>query len=198
MGKFDMIFTNPPFGSKVEVASTIADNYELKAYSAPEVLFIEQCYNFLKPGGKMGIVLPDGILGNPNTEPVRKWILQHFKLLASIDLPVETFLPQVGVQASLLFLQKKTALEMLQDYSTEAYDVFMAIAEKVGKDRRGNVIYERDDDGAEMLFVEKKEWASYNRQGELIARHRVERVKHVDDDLLKISKAYKLFLEEKA
>ena len=197
MGKFDMIFTNPPFGSKVEVASTIAENYELKAYSAPEVLFIEQCYNFLKPGGKMGIVLPDGILGNPNTEPVRKWILQHFKLLASIDLPVETFLPQVGVQASLLFLQKKTALEMLQDYSTEAYDVFMAIAEKVGKDRRGNVIYERDDDGAEMLFVEKKEWASYNRQGELIARHRVERVKHVDDDLPKISAEYKKFLEGK-
>lgn len=197
MGKFDMIFTNPPFGSKVEVASTIAENYELKAFAAPEVLFIEQCYNYLKPGGKMGIVLPDGILGNPNTEVVRKWILQHFKLIASIDLPVETFLPQVGVQASLLFLQKKTALELLQDYSTEAYDVFMAIAEKVGKDRRGNVIYERDDDGAEILFVEKKEWASYNRQGDLVARHRVERVKHVDDDLPKISAEYKRFLEER-
>ena len=196
MGKFDMIFTNPPFGSKVEVATTISENYELKAFNAPEVLFIEQCYNFLKPGGKMGIVLPDGILGNPNTEVVRKWILQHFKLIASVDLPVETFLPQVGVQASLLFLQKKTPLEMLKDYSSEAYDVFMAIAEKVGKDRRGNVIYERDDDGAEMLFVEKKEWASYNRQGDLIARHRVERVKHVDDDLPKISAQYKKFVEK--
>lgn len=196
MGKFDMIFTNPPFGSKVEVASTIAENYELKAFTAPEVLFIEQCYNFLKPGGKMGIVLPDGILGNPNTEVVRKWILQHFKLIASIDLPVETFLPQVGVQASLLFLQKKTKIEMLQDYSSEAYDVFMAIAEKVGKDRRGNVIYERDDDGAEMLFVENKEWASYNHQGELVARHRVERVKHVDDDLPKISAMYLKFMEK--
>ena len=196
MGKFDCIFTNPPFGSKVEVASTISENYELKAFTAPEVLFIEQCYNFLKPGGKMGIVLPDGILGNPNTEPVRKWILEHFKLLASIDLPVETFLPQVGVQASLLFLQKKTALERLVDPNSEMYDVFMAIAEKVGKDRRGNVIYERDNDGAEILFAEKKEWASYNHSGELIARHRTERVKHVDDDLPKISTAYKKFLEE--
>ena len=198
MGKFDCIFTNPPFGSKVEVASTIAENYELKAFTAPEVLFIEQCYNFLKPGGKMGIVLPDGILGNPNTEVVRKWILEHFKLLASIDLPVETFLPQVGVQASLLFLQKKTALERLVDPNSEVYDVFMAIAEKVGKDRRGNVIYEKDDDGAEILFVDKKEWASYNRQGELITRSRTERLKHVDDDLPKISKAYKEFLEGKA
>lgn len=195
MGKFDCIFTNPPFGSKVEVASTIAANYELKAFMAPEVLFIEQCYNFLKPGGKMGIVLPDGILGNPNTEVVRKWILEHFKLLASIDLPVETFLPQVGVQASLLFLQKKTAMERLVDPNSEMYEVFMAIAEKVGKDRRGNVVYERDDEGAEILYVDKKEWATYNRHGELVARYRNERVKHVDDDLPKISAAYKKFLE---
>ena len=195
MGKFDCIFTNPPFGSKVEVASSIAENYELKAFTAPEVLFIEQCYNFLKPGGKMGIVLPDGILGNPNTEVVRKWILEHFKLLASVDLPVETFLPQVGVQASLLFLQKKTAMERLVDPNSEMYEVFMAIAEKVGKDRRGNVVYERDAEGAEILFVDKKEWVSYNHQGEQIARYRNERVKHVDDDLPKISAAYKEYLE---
>ena len=71
----------------------------------------------------------------------------------------------------------------------------MAIAEKVGKDRRGNVIYERDDDGAEILFVENKEWVSYNHNGELIARHRTARVKHVDDDLPKISAAYKKYLE---
>lgn len=52
------------------------------------------------------------------------------------------------------------------------------------------------NDGAEILFAEKKEWASYNHSGELIARHRTERVKHVDDDLPKISTAYKKFLEE--
>ncbi len=51
----------------------------------------------------MAIVLPDGILGNPDLEYVRYWILQQTRVLASIDLPVETFLPQVGVQASLLF-----------------------------------------------------------------------------------------------
>ena len=73
----------------------------------------------------------------------------------------------------------------------------MAIAEKVGKDRRGNVIYERDDDGAEILYIDKKEWATYNRNGELVARYRNERVKHVDDDLPKISKAYNNYLEGK-
>lgn len=149
-GKFDMVFTNPPFGSKVEVDPEIATNYELNS-NAPEVLFIEACYNFLKPGGKLAIVLPDGILGNPNTEGVRKWILEHFKLMASVDLPVETFLPQVGVQASLLFLQKKTDAEMLVPIEQEDYDVFMAIVEKVGKDRRGAPIYVKDDFRVVML-----------------------------------------------
>ena len=105
-GKFDMIFTNPPFGTKVKVDKEIAERYHLSKFSdAPEVLFIEACYDFLKEGGKMAIVLPDGILGNPNTLPVREWILDKFKILASVDLAVEAFLPQVGVQASLLFLE---------------------------------------------------------------------------------------------
>ena len=60
----------------------------------------------------MGIVVPDGILGNPDNESIRAWILRHARVLASIDLPVETFLPQVGVQASLLFLEKKSQQEI--------------------------------------------------------------------------------------
>ncbi|NEW85207.1 MAG: SAM-dependent DNA methyltransferase [Mariniphaga sp.] len=111
--KFDLIFTNPPFGAKVEVDFEISKRYELghnwnkdtygnfqmgtfSSSEAPEVLFIEQCYNFLKPGGRLAIVLPDGILGNPNTVYVRDWILKRFRILASLDLPVEMFLPQVG------------------------------------------------------------------------------------------------------
>ena len=195
-GKFDFVFTNPPFGSKVEVDPEIAARYELNS-SAPEVLFIEACYNFLKPGGKMGIVLPDGILGNPNTESVRLWILRHFKLIASVDLPVETFLPQVGVQASLLFLQKKTDAEMLVPLEDEDYDVFMAIVEQVGKDRRGVPIYERDDDGAELLFPHTKKWLTIDENGRTIVRSRNERIKHLADDLPKVVKAYKEYLEEK-
>lgn len=195
-GRFDMIFTNPPFGAKVEVDPEIAAQYELSS-RAPEVLFIEACYNYLKPGGKMGIVLPDGILGNPNTESVRKWILKHFKLLASVDLPVETFLPQVGVQASLLFLQKKTEAEEALDYTKEDYDVFMAIVEKVGKDRRGNPIYKRDDDGAELLFDKMKQWIVVDALGnEAGIRSRRERLKEIDDDLPEVSKAYTQFKEE--
>lgn len=176
-GKFDMVFTNPPFGTKVEVDQEIAERYELNS-KAPEVLFIEACYNFLKPGGKMAIVLPDGILSNPNTEAVRLWILRHFKILASIDLPVETFLPQVGVQASLLFLQKKSDEEMLIPIEDEDYDIFMAIVEKVGKDRRGIPVYEKDDDGAEILFENIKKWLAYTEDGREVIKQRKERIKH--------------------
>lgn len=196
-GKFDMIFTNPPFGAKVEVDPAIIERagYELQS-NAPEVLFIEQCYRFLKPGGKMAIVLPDGILGNPNMEQTRIWILRHFKLLASVDLPVETFLPQVGVQASLLFLQKKTSAEALVPIEEEDYDVFMAIVEKVGKDRRGTPVYEKDDDGAELLFPHTKEWIGYTESGREVVRRRSERIKHLDDDLPKVAEAYQQYKKE--
>lgn len=194
-GKFDMIFTNPPFGAKVEVDVEIARRYALNS-NAPEVLFIEACYYFLKPGGKMGIVLPDGILGNPNTESVRKWILENFKLLASVDLPVETFLPQVGVQASLLFLQKKTAEELLIPLDKEDYDVFMAIVEQVGKDRRGVPIYKKDEDGAEILFAHEKKWLTYADNGREIVRSRRERIKRLADDLPEVAAAYAKFVEE--
>jgi type I restriction enzyme M protein len=195
-GKFDMIFTNPPFGAKVKVEKEIADKYFLSKYSdAPEVLFIEACYNLLKPGGKMAIVLPDGILGNPNTLPVREWILENFKILASVDLAVEAFLPQVGVQASLLFLQKKTDNDKnIARETDEDYEVFMAIAEKLGKDRRGNPIYLRDEDGAEILFTVDNKYVVTNKDNELEVRVRREKQKLLDDDLPKIVDAYKEFL----
>jgi type I restriction enzyme M protein len=209
-GKFDLIFTNPPFGAKVEVDFEISKRYELghnwsrdnysnfqkgsvSSSEAPEVLFIEQCYNFLKPGGSVAIVLPDGILGNPNTEYVRDWILKRFKVLASLDLPVEMFLPQVGVQASVLFLQKKTTAEREAAIIGEDYEVFMAIAETVGKDRRGVPVFRRDVDGAELLFDDKKEILSRDNLGNAKLSSRKIRLRKLDDDLPEITHAYKEF-----
>lgn len=196
-GKFDMIFTNPPFGAKVKVDAEIAEKYDLSKYSdAPEVLFIEACYMLLKPGGKMAIVLPDGILGNPNTLPVREWILENFKILASVDLAVEAFLPQVGVQASLLFLEKKTDLQRnIANEGSEDYDVFMAIAEKLGKDRRGNPIYVRDEDGAEILFPTTTEYVVKDKEENPIVKARTEKLRKLDDDLPMIVEAYYEFLK---
>lgn len=196
-GTFDMIFTNPPFGAKVKVEKEVSELYKLSKYSdAPEVLFIEACFNFLKPGGKMAIVLPDGILGNPNMTEVREWILEKFKILASVDLAVEAFLPQVGVQASLLFLEKKTELsrQLAQD-SVENYEIFMAIAEKLGKDRRGNPVYLRDEDGAELLFDNIAEYLLTKKDGTYEVKSRKEKIKLLDDDLPKITDAYDKFLK---
>ncbi|OUR98396.1 N-6 DNA methylase [Flavobacteriales bacterium 33_180_T64] len=195
-GKFDMIFTNPPFGAKVKVETEIASRYHLSKFStAPEVLFIEACYDFLKDGGKMAVVLPDGILGNPNMQSVREWILDRFKILASVDLAVEAFLPQVGVQASLLFLQKKDEEQrQLAQESSESYDVFMAIAEKLGKDRRGNPVYLRDEDGAELIFNTETKYLIKKKNGDKSLRIRKEKLKRVDDDLPNISAEYSRFL----
>ena len=128
-------------------------------------------------------------------EQVRIWILKHFRLLASVDLPVETFLPQVGVQASLIFLQKKSSEEMLQPYESEDYDIFMAIVDKVGKDRRGVPIYRRDEDGAELLFDDNKEWMVYENGREMVKSRKV-RVKKLDDDLPEVKIAYLQYKEE--
>lgn len=204
--KVDIVFTNPPFGAKIPIDDPdILTNYELghrwtkdatenwvmlgalQKSQPPEILFIEKCYQFLKPGGRMAIVLPDGILGNPDTEYVRHWILYNCDVLASIDLPIEAFLPQVGVQASLVFLRKKSEEEkLLHQVVPREYNVFMAIAEKVGKDRRGNRTYVRDDDGKEIVFEKRIEELKRDNNGRRVVKYVKSFEKEIDDDLPRI------------
>lgn len=213
-GKVDIIFTNPPFGAKIPIDDPdILANYELgykwakdstgrfvktgamQKSQPPEILFIERCYQFLRPGGRMAIVLPDGILGNPETEYIRAWILENCKILASIDLPVEAFLPQVGIQASLLFLQKKSDEEKLLDKIMHSeYDIFMAIAEKVGKDRRGNPIYVRDEDGSEIISSKEVEELRKLANGTREIKTVTVFEKEVDDDLPRIALKWKMYI----
>ncbi len=206
--------TNPPFGSDIPVTErTILEQYELarrwerqgegfvmtpaiKPAVAPEGLFIERCVQWLKPGGRMGIVLPDGILGNPGDEYIRYWILRHCWVLASIDLPVECFIVEanVNILTSLLFLKKNTQQEVQASDlgQKQDYPVFMAVAEKVGFDRRGNTLYKRRPDGEEIL-VEKTydEKVRIGSTLEVRTLHRKERI--LDDDLPHIAAAYAEF-----
>lgn len=214
LGTVDYVFTNPPFGAKIPVDDPrILDMFDLghrwskdssgrwvreaalQSRVAPEVLFVERCVQWVKPGtGKVAIVLPDGILGNPDAEYIRYWILQHCQVLASVDLPVEAFLPQVGVQASLLFLRRKSQAEMDAEAlgRVEDYPVFMAIAETVGHDRRGNTIYVRDPDGAETIFAETRE-VLRRRRNRLVPVTVTVQEKRVDDDLPRVAEAYRQF-----
>jgi type I restriction enzyme M protein len=168
----------------------------IKPAVSPEVLFIERCVQWLRPGGRMGIVLPDGILGNPGDEYIRYWILRHCWVLASIDLPVESFIVEanVNILTSLLFLKKKPTQEIQAGDlgKKQDYPVFMAVAEKVGFDRRGNVLYKRRPDGEEIL-VDKSHEEKVRIGGRLEVRtlHRKERI--LDDDLPDIAAAYAEF-----
>ncbi|OBX35168.1 putative type I restriction enzymeP M protein [Halomonas elongata] len=98
--QFDVVVTNPPFGSRLPIDDPhILEQYELSTFGAkaprtsmpPEHLFIERCLQFLKPGGRLAIVLPDSILTNPGLEFIRKWILTQAWLIGSVDLPREMF-----------------------------------------------------------------------------------------------------------
>jgi len=157
LGEFDIVVTNPPFGTKAVIDNPgILKHFELTKFGVssprtklpPEQLFIERCLDFLKPGGVLGIVLPDSILSNPGLKWIREWILKKAYILASIDLPTETFEPHTGTQTSVLILKKKTPE---QEKLQEDYEIFMAIPEKVGHDRRGNPIYMTTPEGEIQL-----------------------------------------------
>ena len=214
LGSIDVIATNPPFGSDIPVTErTILEQYELarrwerqgtgfvmtqniRPAISPEVLFIERCVQMLRPGGRLGIVLPDGVLGNPGDEYIRYWILRHCWVLASIDLPVECFIVEanVNILTSLLFLKKKPAsVIQAEDLGKKTdYPVFMAIAEKVGFDRRGNTLWKRHPDGEEVI-VEKAYEEKLRIGGDLQVRTLIRKERILDDDLPAIADAYAEF-----
>jgi type I restriction enzyme M protein len=215
LGTMDLVITNPPFGSEIPVTDiNILRTFELahiwertedggfknsgrlQGSVSPEVLFIERCLEWLRPGGRMGIVLPDGILGNPGDEYIRWWILRHCWVLASVDLPVEVFIVEanVNILTSLLFLKKKTQREIQADDlgAAKDYPVFMAVAEKVGFDRRGNTLYKRSPDGEEIL-EEVEEVERIRIGGQHVTRTLRRKKKVVDDDLPRIADAFHEF-----
>lgn len=216
-GQFDYVFTNPPFGAKIPVEDPeVLRHYDLghtwrrdgktwvkhalQKKVAPEVLFIEACLKFLKPGtGVMALVLPNGILGNPGEqmEFARWWLLQHGELLASVDLPAETFLPQVSVQASCVFVRRRALSEqrMVGAEGPKQRPVFMAIAEDCGHGRRGETRYLREPDGSESLFeIEVPD--RWERDGTIHERVRTRRGKRIADDLPLIAEEYRRLVTE--
>ena len=174
IGFFNVIVTNPPFGSKIPIKDrSILEQFELahiwepnkksgtwtmtnrlQSSVPPEILFIERCTQLLVPGGRMGIVLPDAILGSPGLGYIREWLIKNHRIIASIDLHVDTFQPRNGTQTSVLLLQKKTQAQKDSEEKSGTmadYNIFMAMVEKVGHDKRGNPIFKRDKEGNEIL-----------------------------------------------
>jgi len=170
-GRFDVVLTNPPFGSNVgvdqkvggsdetrvpndeayltrcrergygpdwekshqrllhavEAKTPILELFEIgkgKNNRPTELLFLERCIRLLKPGGRMGIVLPDGTLNNPSLSWLRRWAEGKAKLLAVVSLPEETFRSSnATVKTSIVFLRKFTEAEAQhwEDVWTQAH-----------------------------------------------------------------------------
>lgn len=164
MGKFDVVLTNPPFGSKIPVTGEdklkqfeLAHKWKNKKGTnewekgkladkeAPQILFIERCYQLLKYGGRMAIVLPEGIFGNPTDRHIWYYILQHSRIEAIISTPAETFQPNTHFKTSVLII-KKTKEKVLDDYP-----IFMGIANTCGHNKNGKDIFKINADGSFIL-----------------------------------------------
>lgn len=163
-GKADVVLTNPPFGSEVKIDDAhVLDRYELPKWESAnprsslpaEQLFVEGAMMFLREGGILGIVLPDGILNNPGLRFLRSWILKRGRLIASVDLPKETFAVSGGVNnPSVLIIQKFTKDEVklaAAGIIGKNNMVFMSAPQTAGIDKRGKQVFLRHPDGREMF-----------------------------------------------
>ena len=153
---FDIILTNPPFGSKGKVTEksilkefnvayswkkdkhteTYSKSKTLQDGVVPDVLFVERCIELLNDNGRLAIVLPNGDLNNITLQYLRQYIMENTHVLGVVSLPVGSFKAAgANPQSSVLFVQKvskETAKKLLKT----GYDIFMAVAETVGFDLR--------------------------------------------------------------
>ncbi|KKQ91735.1 MAG: Type I Restriction Enzyme [Candidatus Woesebacteria bacterium GW2011_GWB1_39_10] len=147
---FDVVLTNPPFAGEIRERQLLNeyelaknDKGKLKDRSERHILFIERALNLVKPGGRLAIVLPQGVLNNTNMSYIRSWLFDKARILAVVGLNVNTFKPHTGTKTSVLFLQKwEEKQEVPKDYP-----IFMAVSKKSGKDNSGDYVYKKDEEG---------------------------------------------------
>lgn len=162
--QFDVLMANPPFAGDIKEPRMIA-RYDL-AKSANgkwqtkvgrDILFIERNLDFLKPGGRMAIVLPQGRFNNSSDKDIRDFIAERCRILAVVGLHGNTFKPHTGTKTSVLFLQKWNddpnvgALCPRED----DYNIFFATMRKSGKDNSGEKMYIKRSDGSEEYLLDQ-------------------------------------------
>ena len=157
---FDVMLTNPPFAGDIKDSRVIhqfdiAKNAKGKWESnvGRDILFIERNLEFLKPGGRAAIVLPQGRFNNSGDETIRRWISERARILAVVGLHQNTFKPHTGTKTSVLFVQtwNEDAKSPTYNPKMEKYPVFLATSLKPGKDNSGEYIYRIGEDNSPML-----------------------------------------------
>lgn len=217
LGSIDVLCTNPPFGANIVIDDEdVLDQYELAAIwdqtpdghwrkrvdkagksvlqksQPPEILFIERCVQLLRPGGRMAMVIPNGILNNPALGYVRHWILQNTQILAVVDMARELFQPKNDTQTSMVLMRR---LDTVGKSAAEAgeleYPCFMAVTEKIGHDKRGNAVYRRTEQGEDVVVVRREATVSRDplTGEEAITETEVKELL-VDDELPDVAEAY--------
>lgn len=163
--EFDILMANPPFAGDIKESRIIA-KYELGKNSkgkyqskvGRDILFIERNLNFLKPGGRMAIVLPQGRFNNSSDKYIRDFITEHCRILAVVGLHGNVFKPHTGTKTSVLFVQK---WDDKLCPKKEDYPIFFATMGEPSKDKSGDKIFVKDKDGLPIL----------DTHGHLIIKH---------------------------
>ncbi|MFO7795469.1 MAG: N-6 DNA methylase [Promethearchaeati archaeon] len=160
---FNCIATNPPFGTKIPIDNQdllkkyklghIWKNYyenrwkitkKIAKQQPPQILFIERCVQLLGDGGKLGIVLPEGIFGNPSDRYIWEYLKSNGKILAIVSLGQDTFQPYTCNKTSILFFEKLNVIP-------EDYYIHFAVIENVGHDKDGKIVYKLNKDGTPKI-----------------------------------------------
>ena len=167
---FDLLMANPPFAGDVK-ESRILHQYELGAKEngkwqtnvGRDILFIERNLDFLKPGGRIAIVLPQGRFNNTSDMRIRNFIAERARILAVVGLHGNTFKPHTGTKTSVLFAQKWNEDPRKGPLCPKVadYPIFFAVSEKGGKNNSGDYIHLKDESGREKL----------DKNGHLIVEH---------------------------
>jgi len=167
---FDILMANPPFAGDIK-ESRIIHQYELgfkangkvQSKVGRDILFIERNLQFLRPGGRMAMVLPQGRFNNTSDKEIRKFVSEKGRILAVVGLHPNTFKPHTGTKTSILFVQKwnndKKAGPLCP--KVEDYPIFFAVSEKGGKDSSGEYTFVKNGNGQCKL----------DRNGHLIVDH---------------------------
>lgn len=152
---FDILMANPPFAGEIKESRILA-RYDLgkkpdgkmQNTVGRDILFIERNLDFLKPGGRMAVVLPQGRFNNSSDKVIRDYIAERCRILAVVGLHGNVFKPHTGTKTSVLFVQKWDD-ELCP--KRDDYPIFFATMQEPSKDNSGDKIFIRNDDGTLKL-----------------------------------------------
>ncbi|WP_421918353.1 N-6 DNA methylase [Marinifilum sp.] len=187
---FDILMANPPFAGDIKESRILA-KYELgkkpngkyQTKVGRDILFIERNLDFLKPGGRMAIVLPQGRFNNSSDKNIRDFISERCRILGVVGLHGNVFKPHTGTKTSVMLVQK---WDDKLCPKVDDYPIFFATMQETSKDNSGDKIYLRKKDFPDKFEIKPEEAEPLQGEMELkeSAVHYVRTPKDLDEFVL--------------